>query len=174
MTARLMLTDQTQQSSGTWRLVKVGSLTAYLLCVGLGQTNSAEITCGDLQNLTSLALNNFKYSKSNSTELPRLGADECSVALGEGGIRMYFCSWGFEYRSGEARSFFGELERKLIACLKPSSPARDDQQVNHPDSFIHDTYTVSGIDLSVSVKDKSPLQKTFVFVRMQRSVTSAN
>ena len=169
-----MLTDHTQHPSGTWRLVKVCFLTVNLLSAGLGQSSSAEITCGDLQKLTSLAQDNFEYSTRSSAEPPRLGADECSIALGEARTQIYFCSWRFDYRSGEARQFFGELERRLIACLKPSSPARDDQPVNHPDSFIQQTYAVNGVDLSMSVKDKSPLQKTFVFFRMQRSATSTD
>ena len=174
MVEELKLTDISQAHSGTRHFVKVCALSAYLLGAGMGQSYSAEITCGDVQKLASLAQQNFAKSADHFGDLPRLGADECSIALGEAGARIYFCSYGFDYRSGQARQFFGELERELIACLKPSSAPQVDQRVNHPDSFVQQTYSVDGVDLSMSVKDKSPLQKTFVFFRMQRSTTSAD
>ena len=172
MTAKLKSTDPFRPTSRAWHFTKGLVVAGYLLSAGLSQANSTEIQCADVQTLANLAQQNFVKSTDQSVELPRLGADECSIALGKAGTQIYFCSWGFDYRSGEARRYFGELERDIITCLNPQSPPKDDQRVNHPDSFTQQTYSVNGADISISVKDKSPLQKTFVFFRMQRTGSS--
>lgn len=113
--------------------------------------------CQAMKSLISQAHQNFVPA----------GADQCASAVGEGGTSIYYCSWSFPFRSGEARDLFTALNQQIGACLKIGSAAASDQPVNHPDSFWLNTYRLENTELSISVKDKSTLEKSLLFLRVQ-------
>ena len=126
--------------------------------------------CADMKSLISHAQLSFEASAVGKSQPPAHslpGADQCASAIGEGGTGIYYCSWSFSFRSGEARQLFAGLNDQIAGCLKIDPVLAKDQRVNHPDSFWLNTYQVNGAELSISIKDKSNLGKSLLFLRVQ-------
>lgn len=113
--------------------------------------------CEAMKSLISQAHQNFVPA----------GADQCASAVGEGGTNIYFCSWSFPFRSGEARQLFTALNEQIGSCLNIGPATASDKPVNHPDSFWLNTFRLKKSELSISVKDKSNLDKSLLFLRVQ-------
>ena len=126
---------------------------------------SAAEVCTTLETLVGEARSNFaRRSDSRDGEAPGLAdAEECNLALVPGGRRVFQCRWGFAYRSQASATKFAEVDDALTTCAQ-GMRTRDDQAVNHPDTYELRRYRAGAIDLSVSLKDKAALRKTFVFL----------
>ncbi|MEM7075357.1 MAG: hypothetical protein AAF484_09750 [Pseudomonadota bacterium] len=76
------------------------------------------------------------------------------------------CRWDFAYRATAAGALFDTLSETLSACLDPAdAPAAP---VNHPDSYAQRQYRAAQTAVSVALKDKAGLDKSFVFLRVDR------
>ncbi len=153
------------------RLYSTGFLFSWLL-VSAGSAAAAglEPQCKDLEILMSKArqqlARNGEESGGSAGSLP-LGADSCATALGETGSRIYYCNWGFPFRAGKARQLFEDLDAQITDCLENRPEASQDLPVNHPDFYLLRTYHLNDVEISISVKDKSALQKSLVFIRFR-------
>ena len=74
------------------------------------------------------------------------------------------CQWAYDYRSTAAQIAFADLEREIAMCL--SASAKQDAPVNHPDSYRLMQFDAEQTRISLSLKDKASLQKTFLFLRV--------
>jgi len=89
----------------------------------------------------------------------------CTTFLTETGKTGASCYWVFGFRDPKARAFAADLSGTLRACRDGAS-LKEDQRVNHPDSYdLQSLRTSEGI-YSISIKDKGALNQTFVFLRL--------
>ena len=79
----------------------------------------------------------------------------------------YLCGWAFPYRAEHAYDRFEALVRDVDACIGRRAALHIDQSVNHPDYYALRRFETTQADVSVSVKDKSALGNTFVFIRVR-------
>lgn len=81
--------------------------------------------------------------------------------------KSYYCTWDFQHRDGEAYETFEEIRQKLESCIGSHAILSDDQNVNHPDFYDARIFQLGEVKLAVSVKDKSTLATTFVFLSVE-------
>lgn len=146
-------------------------LTAHTILLTSTSSNAiASEICADLRALTALPraeieddLHSFSFRIS-----PEFTANpaRCSQSKGQSGKSVRVCVWTFDYRSIRATEGFEALNRSLLQCLGPEVRIRSDQPVNHPDTYDLRTYVYGDASLSVSMKDKAALDKTYVFLRI--------
>jgi hypothetical protein len=79
----------------------------------------------------------------------------------------YHCGWEFPHRAQEAYDRFDDLVRRVDACIGRDVVGQNDRNVNHPDTYALRRYETPRAEVSVSLKDKSALEQTFVFIRIQ-------
>ena len=77
------------------------------------------------------------------------------------------CTWQFPYRSDDAAEGFSQLRDLIDICVSDPTDFIKDQNVNHPDYYEAYHYEWLGHTVSVSIKDKSGLQETLVFLRIK-------
>ncbi|MDH3663542.1 MAG: hypothetical protein OEU92_26590 [Alphaproteobacteria bacterium] len=82
--------------------------------------------------------------------------------------KSYYCTWEFQHRDLDAYEVFEELGQKLESCIGGDSILSDDQRVNHPDFYDVRIFQLDDVKVAVSVKDKSTLGATYVFVSVER------
>jgi hypothetical protein len=80
---------------------------------------------------------------------------------------LYHCGWEFPFRAKQAYDTFDEFDRDVNDCIGQHATVHNDQSVNHPDFYALRRYETEQADVSVSVKDKSALSRTFVFIRVE-------
>ena len=92
----------------------------------------------------------------------------CAIALMPNGQESSYCYAIFGYRSEKARATLDELKTRLSSCFEPLAikGAGAGENVNHPDSFDHYQFCNNTNTLSLSLKDKSALAQTLVFLRL--------
>lgn len=97
--------------------------------------------------------------------MPTLEGRNCDLVRSGDGLDQYFCALEFEFRSPAATAVYDDYVAEVRACFGakevPIGPA-----VNHPDSYHQTVFAVDGRHISVALKDKGALQKTYVFVRL--------
>ena len=94
-------------------------------------------------------------------------ADACTLEQTAGGHTGLACTWETVFRDGTAEALFQRLESAARLCRAPGTEPESDPGVNHPDTYVLRRYRMpDGTTLSVSLKDKSSLERTFVFFRI--------
>lgn len=117
--------------------------------------------CDDLQTLIGQAGENFARDPA-----PLAGAEHCAVSLQLSGTRRYQCRWRFGFRDAAAAETFAALNRDLPECLGGAATAATDKPVNHPDTYDQRRYRTGAAEIAVSLKDKSALGVTYVFLQI--------
>lgn len=132
---------------------------------GLGSPALADGFCDTLTALT------LGQSPEVTISLPNtdIGAESCRPSLGLGGTKAINCAWPFDYRAPQARAAFEDTIGAVEACLGTGASAQLDGLVNHPDSYDLRTYVIPQGSVAVSLKDKGALQKTYVFLKVERA-----
>ena len=74
------------------------------------------------------------------------------------------CRWSFDLGVPQSRQVFETLRADLAQCPDLIDATRDDG-VNHPDFYDAWAFRFPGMALSLSIKDKSALESTFVVLR---------
>jgi hypothetical protein len=140
-----------------------GRIAATLALIQTGSAHADEF-CHDIDSLIAQATAGFDGAQDTGdlTALP--GADECGLSDELGGMRRYHCVWEFGYRQSEAYEAFDRMHQMLHRCLRADVTETRDQPVNHPDFYERVSYRTGSIEVSVSIKDKSALQRTFAFI----------
>lgn len=90
----------------------------------------------------------------------------CSTYLGTQAVPGTSCYWEFPRRDALADGLAGKLWTDLQSCL-PGLQLVEDKQVNHPDSYFLRQWKSSTGLFAISVKDKSALNRSFVFLRFE-------
>ncbi len=158
------MTYRPRRSGGTltrWRWW----LAALLLAPATAGAAAAQDLCAEIAPLVALAgspADRGSQGKCNA-EVPGLGDASCQVANRSGGSISY-CQWVFPYRSVEATATFRDFARQLESCFGTEAVQGAGPGVNHPDSYAQRRYTAGPASVSLSLKDKAALDRTYVFV----------
>lgn len=94
------------------------------------------------------------------------GASECAVRQ-QLNSKSYYCTWEFRHRDAVAYTTFEEIRQELQSCIGDRAALSDDQNVNHPDFYDSRIFRLDQAKVAVSVKDKSALGSTFIFVSVK-------
>ena len=157
----------TTRNFGLLRLL--GFFAFALVAVPIEAARAAEF-CESMKIVAREAQSNFSDWAGKSEEamlpvtLPR--SETCAMARALSGAKVYHCAWAFEYRAVGAYSAFDSLDRSLMECFEDRAQLSGGQSVNHPDSYDLRQYQVGQAKVTLSIKDKSALQSTYVFVRV--------
>lgn len=153
------------------RLLAVVSAAAFLATAG---TAKAQDFCASIDALIDHARSGFAAIAVESTggageqaaSLALAGASTCRVTR-QGKGRRYHCAWAFPLRARGAANTFEAFAGQLDACLAGRATLHGDSGVNHPDSYAARRYELERAEVSLSLKDKAALGKTFVFIRVR-------
>lgn len=130
--------------------------------------------CERMNALVVQARSNFSDATAQSTgavtSRPLAGSEKCTMSRSETGANAYHCIWGFPYRDAAASAFFGAVDEDLRGCFADSAEVANDQGVNHPDTYDQRRYGLDDVVVTVSLKDKSALRRTYVFLGVFGSV----
>ncbi|MGB3317056.1 MAG: hypothetical protein WBB85_21925 [Albidovulum sp.] len=144
---------------------------ALVLAVALAPPARSAEPCTELTALVDAAGADFPNGGAAPEERetsPLLrDAETCAVTTAISGRREYHCAWVFPYRAVDALAAFDSLNGVIEQCFPKHGPVETDQGVNHPDFYDLRQYPLDRADLSVSLKDKVALQKTYVFLRIR-------
>ena len=159
------------------QLERIRLLFASTLCFAAAATifpahgEDAHIFCNNMNTLVGEAKSGFANwqtsSSMDSTPLTLPDAQDCSTVRLLSGESAYHCSWEFPYRTAEAYDTFNAFDRSIKDCFGERAHLGSDQNVNHPDFYEARQYHVGHVNVTLSIKDKSALQSTLVFVRVQ-------
>ena len=149
----------------------MASILAFSSVVGAA---GAQDLCADINYLIDQSHTRFADIMDTSggdgggraVTLTLAGASSCHVLTTLEG-HAYHCSWAFSYRTKNAYDTFDALVGEVDTCIGPQATLHEDQSVNHPDFYALRRYEMDQADVSVSVKDKSAQDRTFVFIRVQ-------
>lgn len=142
------------------------ALLTTLLIALPAERGRADGVCADMNTLLEQAQSNFAGDVGSLPQLRLDGADSCATFFSPGESRGFHCVWEFSYRAAEAEKTFTYFDETLQRCFADRARVEHDQPVNHPDSYRLQQYQVGPVTVSVSLKDKSALQKTYVFLRV--------
>ena len=91
----------------------------------------------------------------------------CSDSLTTDGPTRH-CRFDHTYRAVQAATQFEYLARLIPQCLPGATLRPKTPGVNHPDTHLERIFDVEGGQITVSLKDKSQLGKTLVFLQVTR------
>ena len=114
-------------------------------------------------NFSELSDESGEGSGARDVALKLEGSADCAVRQLIKG-KSYSCTWEFRHRDANAYAKFEELRQALQSCIGDRATPSDDQNVNHPDFYDSRIFLLDKAKVAVSVKDKSALGSTFVFV----------
>ena len=115
-----------------------------------------------------LAESSPEEAEDQSAKTGLADASGCSVRKTTQG-NVYLCDWAFPHRAKQAYDRFESLARDVHDCLGERAVLHNDQSVNHPDYYALRRFETDRASVSVSVKDKAALDRTYVFVGIQGS-----
>ncbi|MEM9277153.1 MAG: hypothetical protein AAGA76_01115 [Pseudomonadota bacterium] len=147
------------------RLMRAVPTGAVLIAFGLAPASASE-ACSEIRKLVQAAPAGFSSVDQPPTFHDVGKPENCSISKELSGSSAYICFWEFDYRSPAATQGFETLNQSLIQCLGSDAQVKSDQPVNHPDFYDLKTYATDTATLSISIKDKAALEKTFVFLRV--------
>lgn len=135
--------------------IRLAGVTACLVWLSSSNLVYAETLCQPAKDL--IAGEDISLS---------LAEQPCSRVRVDGVSEQYFCAIEFPFRSAAARAQYDDYVTELRACFGEEAEIPVGPAVNHPDSYDQTVFEVRGRQISVALKDKGALQKTYVFVRV--------
>ena len=148
------------------------SLALVLASVSVSPGYSSGL-CVEMSILVEQARSNFSSGSPDGFEglQPPLeqASGSCKLTGSSLGQKTYFCTWEFAYRSAQADAAFDAVTRSLQDCFGAQAQIGKDQGVNHPDFYDSRQIRLEDVQMSVSIKDKSALDRTYVFLRVAGS-----
>jgi len=144
-------------------------LASAMVAIPAGMTRAAEL-CEDMNILVREARSNFSnwQVETTATAMPPMlpGAEDCTMSQSLSGAKVYHCAWKFAYRAVGAYGTFDAYKQSFQECFGDRAHLSRDQSVNHPDFYDLHQYQLDQVNVTLSIKDKSALQSTYVFVRV--------
>lgn len=152
----------------TWK-PNIPSIAALILAATQVSAAYADDACADLDTLIQYARSDrdFTMHTLQFADLLESTPGECATVRVLGAGVMHVCRWEYVYRSPDARGAFEKLNEKLKSCFGERTQEVHDQGVNHPDFYDLRQYQIGDVWLSVSMKDKGALRKSYVSLRFQ-------
>ncbi|MEX0300848.1 MAG: hypothetical protein AB3N24_00355, partial [Leisingera sp.] len=92
---------------------------------------------------------------------------QCGTARDVDGGTSAYCAWAYPFRSAESQGAYAAVLRELAACSEPEGQEGAGSAVNHPDSYELRVFRLGGQTVSLALKDKSGLNETYIFVRVE-------
>ncbi len=144
---------------------------ALALCAAVtAQSASTSELCPATAHLANLARENFAI-QPQPADVRKLafglsgsnGPAECRIVV-KPDKKSHMCMWAFDYRDFRAATGLEDLTTAIETCLGAIRSQRQDNPVNHPDSYEARYFKLDGVNISASIKDKAALEKTFVFL----------
>lgn len=132
---------------------------AFLLSSG---TAFADNFCADIDRLSKAAQNGFTGPQTSLAT-----AQSCLVSTNTMGRASYHCNWPFPFRDTAARATYNALGRSMRTCFSEATESAVDDGVNHPDSYEQRQFDLGHAGVRLSLKDKSQLGQTYVFVTIE-------
>ena len=147
-----------------------------LIFSGTLGTAQAQDLCGDIDTLIEQSRSGFSEiatkgkgaAGEHGVTLALAGASSCSVTR-KSKRTWYHCAWEFPHRAEQAYDTFDRFVERLNDCVGRRATVHSDRSVNHPDHYASRRYELNQAEVSVSIKDKSALGRSFVFIRVQSS-----
>lgn len=90
----------------------------------------------------------------------------CQTSAVSGKETSSVCYWEYKYRNQDASETLDRFINALQSCFAVDQ-VPDDQPVNHPDSYDLYQYVIDETRVSLALKDKAALNKTYVFLRFE-------
>ncbi|MGH1483784.1 MAG: hypothetical protein ACRBM6_34715 [Geminicoccales bacterium] len=158
------------------RKMMLALVTAAAVSIGSSSDDAiAGNFCTDINRLVAEAPEDFsdviiesgRGSGGFDVTLKLEGASNCAVRRLLH-AKSYYCTWEFQHRDVNAYKVFEELGQKLKSCVGGDAILSNDQGVNHPDFYDARIFQLDDVKVAVSVKDKSTLGATYVFVSVER------
>lgn len=125
-----------------------------MACLTTGPVRADEMVC-----------QTAKATLSGANVVPVLRGLPCDLIQSTDGAQ-YFCALEFPFRSDGARDTYAKYVAAMRGCFKGVVETAVRLGVNHPDSYDQTVFDVQGRQISIALKDKGALQKTYVFVRL--------
>ena len=131
---------------------------------------AALLPCDDVAHLIADSANQFSSIKS--TEQYETGTTKSNIQLpdsknceisGSGKLTTFRCVWEYVLGDEQAKTDFNQYVAEAQHCLGETTTIRQDQPVNHPDSYLSYLFELDGTNGRISLKDKSQLNQTFIF-----------
>jgi len=150
------------------------AVVAAIAAAGTLATGAGSI-CDDLQRSIDESVSGFATIEHElidgaanewSTTFVIRGASDCSLTR-DVKRASYQCEWEYELGDTAARTALAAMTNEVASCLGQSS-SRGDDSVNHPDFFAAQYFEIDHGQVSVSLKDKNALAKTYVTVGVDR------
>ena len=157
-----------------WALRHIVAITVSIpLALSIENAVAASF-CSNINLLIDAAPRNFfdmpvdrtEGSNGHDAVLKLEGSSDCAIRQLLDG-KLYSCTWEFQHRDAKAYKTFDEFGQKLKKCIGDRAALSDDQSVNHPDFYDSRIFLLDRVKVAVSVKDKSALGRTFVFVSVE-------
>ena len=150
-------------------LISLICLASTLAAIPTGTARADEL-CSDMNILVREAQSNFSNwtTKAHEAAKPLMlpGAEDCALARSLSGAQIYHCAWIFAYRTSGAYGTFEAYNQSFQECFGSRAQLSNDQRVNHPDFYDLRQFQLDQVNVTLSIKDKSALQSTYVFVRV--------
>lgn len=123
--------------------------------------------CAPLNALVEQAASSTDDPQTLSDLTGLMKAEQCGTAITETAAREIHCRWSFGFRSDESIGMQDRLASDIRNCLNASAISPE-QGVNHPDTYDQQLHRAGDMALSVSLKDKAALQRSLVFLRIEK------
>ncbi|WP_187430332.1 hypothetical protein ROLI_027350 [Roseobacter fucihabitans] len=145
-------------------------LMSAFLTLSNGAASASEF-CENMKVLTAKARSNFETKSTQPAEFMVLktlpDAKKCTLGRALSGGNTYHCAWNYPFRDDAANMAFEAFNLMMRECFKNRSEKIEDTGVNHPDTYYQIHHILDEVVVSVSLKDKSSLQETYLFVGIQ-------
>lgn len=141
--------------------MKTGGLVAMALMLSPA-TGWSETFCAGIERLSAAAETGFSQDPA-----PLESAESCLVATTTMGRASYHCNWPFPFRDPAARATYEDFGASIRTCFAAAEETPVDEGVNHPDSYEQRAFVLGPARLRLSLKDKSQLGLTYVFLTIE-------
>ena len=106
-----------------------------------------------------------KIDPAGRAGLKHFQTAHCTVSKSSEG-NSYHCVWKFPLQSPDAAQKFRDIEGILKECMRSGTAAKRDKGVNHPDFYDAAQFLLENAKVTLSIKEKSTLQNTFISLRI--------
>lgn len=91
-------------------------------------------------------------------------AHQCDTAKALSGNVSLYCLWSYPFRHPEAKNAYIFMGKSAVSCEDFSAVEATKTGVNHPDTYAQSLFSSHKMSVSISLKDKAELEKTFLTV----------
>ena len=109
------------------------------------------------------------FSDLNADWSADLAADSCGLTRTDQGA-LHYCFWVFPFRTPASFDRFNSELLRVSSCFPSADGPLTPNGVNHPDTHNVRIFQTNSARITVSLKDKSQLGKTLVFLQIEPEI----